>query len=59
MELQLDEAECEALREVLQASTGDLSYEISNTDRSSFKDDLKSKRDLLVGILERLGGPAT
>lgn len=56
MELQLNEAECEALRAVLRSAAGDLSYEISNTDNSAFKDELKDHRHLLADILARLGG---
>ena len=56
MDLQLNEAECEALREVLRSAAGDLSYEISNTDTSSFKEGLKDHRELLAGILARLEG---
>lgn len=47
-------SERKALRAALRSTAGDLSYEISNTDKSSFKDELKDHRHLLAGVLARL-----
>ena len=63
MELQLNDAQAELLREILDHEYREMRYEISNTDGSTFKMELQERRDLLSSILDMLGGtlpdPAT
>ena len=54
MTLQLDDNERAMLLELLEASLGNLSYEIFDTDRSNFKDQLRERRDVLQTIALRL-----
>lgn len=57
VEIRLDDAEAALVRELLDGALRDLSHEIADTDRSTFRDQLKRRRALLAGVLERLGGP--
>lgn len=57
MELTLAEAEVQLLRDVLQADRKALLMEIARTDNRSMRAGLKSREDLLRGILDRLGSP--
>ena len=52
--LELSDKQQELLAEVLKSVLGDLSYEISDTDLSSYKDQLKEKRDELKSIADQL-----
>jgi hypothetical protein len=52
--LELSDKQQEYLAEVLESVLGNLSYEISDTDLSSYKDQLKEKRDELKTIAELL-----
>ena len=52
--LDLNEQEREALSGVLDDYVSDLRMEISNTDSQDFRDELKKREALLMGILERL-----
>jgi predicted transcriptional regulator len=52
--LELSDKQQEYLTEVLESVLGNLSYEISNTDLSSYKDLLKEKRDELKTIADLL-----
>ena len=54
MTLQVDDNERAMLLELLEASLGNLSYEIADTDRSNFKDQLRERRDVLQTIALRL-----
>lgn len=56
IDLQLDDNEAEALRGVLESTLKNLSYEIADTDTSSFRDQLKERREVLTAILTKLGG---
>ena len=55
-QLNLDENEVEALVDLLESKLRDLSYEISETDTREFKDQLKSRRELLKRVLSELEG---
>ena len=55
-QLELNENEVEALVDLLESKLRDLSYEISDTDTREFKDQLKSRRDLLKRVLSELKG---
>ena len=57
MRLELDEGDRQILREVLYSVVQDLSPEIADTDNPTYRRDLKSRRDRLRAVLERLGGP--
>ena len=55
MDLNLDADQATALRDVLEIALRDLSYEISNTDNSQMKDDLRKRRESLQAVAEKLG----
>ena len=55
MDLNLDADQATALRDVLEGALRDLSYEISNTDNSQMKDELRQRRESLQTIAEQLG----
>jgi len=57
MRLELDDGDLQILREVLYSVIQDLSPEIADTDNPVYRRDLKSRRDRLRAMLERLGGP--
>ena len=57
MQLELDDGDLQILREVLHSVVQDLSPEIADTDNPTYRRDLKSRRDRLRAVLERLGGP--
>lgn len=54
MNLELDETQVTALRETLESTLSDLSYEISNTDQQDFRDGLKARRDALRRVQDAL-----
>ena len=56
MELQLDEAQTELLRQILDQEYRNIRYEISNTDNSEFKTELQGRRDAMHAILDKVGG---
>jgi hypothetical protein len=53
-EITLTDDEKEALILLLEGSLSDLSFEIADTDRKSFRDQLKARRDLLRKVLDSL-----
>lgn len=56
MQLELNDDEAFALRQLLEGSLGELSAEIADTDNPRFGRDLRAHRDALRAILLRLGG---
>ncbi|CAN5319739.1 hypothetical protein BH24PSE2_BH24PSE2_00720 [soil metagenome] len=52
--LELTEDERDVLKNALESYVKDLGFEISNTERRSFRDPLKSKREVLLKIIEKL-----
>jgi len=50
--LDLDDQEKQALSAVLKSYLSDMSYEIADTDRMAFRDELKAKRDLLQKVMD-------
>ena len=52
--LTLTDEEAEALVMLLEGNLGDLSYEIADTDRVEFRDQLKERREVLNNILDQL-----
>jgi len=57
MRLELDDGDLQILREVLHSVVQDLSLEIADTDNPTYRQALKSRRDRLRAVLDRLGGP--
>jgi hypothetical protein len=57
MELHLDPAQVELLREVLDGVYRDLRYEVASTDNSSYKEALRQREAALGAILDLVGGP--
>lgn len=54
IQLQLSPTQAEALRQTLTQVLADLSYEIANTDKKSYRDVLKAQRDDLRLVLTQL-----
>lgn len=54
MTLSLDQQEKDILQQTLQASLNRLRDEISHTDSSEYRDLLKSRKEVLIKIQERL-----
>jgi len=50
--LDLDEQEKQALSAALKSYLSDMSYEIADTDKKEFRDELKARRDLLQKVLD-------
>ncbi len=46
--------EVEVLRDLLESSLKDLSYEIADTDQADFREKLKAKREQLISVLNQL-----
>ena len=57
MELSLDDAQHELLREVLDSAFRDLRYEVAQTDNTQYKDQLRARQATLKSILDQVGGP--
>jgi hypothetical protein len=57
MDLSLNEKQGALLREILDRAYRDLSYEIADTDSSTFREQLRSQRDELKSLLDAVGGP--
>jgi hypothetical protein len=56
MQLDLTDVEAGELRDLLDASLGDLSSEIADTDNPSYRLALKERRERLRGVQQKLGG---
>ncbi len=54
MKIELNDKECETLREVLESYLSDLTSEIAHTDDRDFRDNLKDKRTTIENIAQRL-----
>jgi inorganic pyrophosphatase len=57
MNIELDDAQSELLREVLDAAFRDLRYEVADTDNTTYKEGLRARETVLSSILAKLGGP--
>ncbi len=57
MELRVSDEDAALLRELLDHTVRDLNYEIADTDRSTFRDSLRERRERLASLLEHFGGP--
>ena len=58
IELKLNEQEVKCLTDLLESALSDLGFEIADTDRMDFRENLKEDRRVLRGILETLKGEA-
>ncbi len=57
MHLDLTDEAAILLREILNSAVRDLSHEIADTDNSTFRAELRDRRDAVRSILDQLGGP--
>jgi hypothetical protein len=57
MNLQLEDSQAELLREILDSTFRDLRYEVTKTDNSRFKEDLRTRERAVRELLDLLGGP--
>jgi hypothetical protein len=55
MQVDFDEQEADVLRTFLDDALRDLSHEIADTDNASFRERLRTRRDLLQEIRVKLG----
>lgn len=53
---ELNPEELELLKEILTSDLSELRMEIVDTDNSRFKDGLKHRKQVMMDILEKLGG---
>ena len=54
--LELQPDELDVVREVLTSAISDLSPEIADTDNFEYREGLKARREVLQGVVARLGG---
>lgn len=57
MNLQLESAQVDLLREILDSAFRDLRYEVADTDNSRYKGQLRDRERALGELLELVGGP--
>lgn len=57
MKLELDDAQAELLRGILDHTLRDLRYEIVATDKVAYKRELVEREETIKSLLEPLGGP--
>lgn len=57
MNLRLDASQVELLRAVLDSAFRDLRYELSDTDTSTYKANLRDRERSLRELLDLVGGP--
>jgi hypothetical protein len=55
--LQLESAQVDLLREILDSAFRDLRYEVADTDNSRYKAQLRDRERALGELLELVGGP--
>lgn len=58
MQLTLSREEADALRELLSAALSELHSEIHHTDASAFREQLRHRERLLLGLRAQLGDAA-
>jgi len=57
MNLQLESAQVDLLREILDNTYRDLRYELADTDNSTFRAELRARERALGELLDLVGGP--
>lgn len=57
MDVTLTEEQRQLLQTILDREYRDTRYEIADTDRSTFKDELRGRNAVLRSILDLVGGP--
>jgi hypothetical protein len=55
VEITLDAREVEALRDLLMSQLGDLRMQIADTDTSTFREQLRAEKEMVLQLLEKLG----
>jgi hypothetical protein len=55
VDLTLDAAEVTALRRILEAQHGDLRMQIADTDTSTFREQLRAEKAVVLQLLDKLG----
>jgi hypothetical protein len=56
VDLSLTEEDVQLLREVIESVISDMSPEIADTDNPEYRRTLRSRRDALRALLDKLGG---
>ena len=54
MDLHLESDDVAILRDIIDSTLRDMSYELSDSDNASFKEQLRQRRDRLQTIADRL-----
>jgi hypothetical protein len=57
MVIELTEEQCSELQRLLEASLGDLSSEIADTDNPQYREGLRQRRTVLESVLYQLDNP--
>ncbi len=57
MQIELNEAQCAELQQLLESSLGDLSTEIAGTDNFEYRQGLRERRSTLESVLYQLDNP--
>jgi hypothetical protein len=57
MTLQLEPAQVDLLREILDSAFRDLRYEVADTDNSTYKAELRDRERAMRALLDLVGGP--
>jgi hypothetical protein len=57
MNLQLEPSQVELLREILDSAFRDLRHEVTKTDNSKFKEELRARERAMSELLDLVGGP--
>ncbi|HEX3334696.1 MAG TPA: hypothetical protein VHS57_10155 [Acidimicrobiales bacterium] len=57
MLIELNEAQCSELQQLLEGSLGDLSTEIADTDNAEYRQGLRDRRAVLESVLFLLDNP--
>lgn len=55
MDLALDEAEADELRQILTSHLGDLRMQLADTDTSTFREQLRAEKQIVLRVLGKLG----
>lgn len=57
MNLHLEPAQVDLLREILDSTFRDLRYELADTDNSTYRAELRDREAALAELLDLVGGP--
>lgn len=59
MDITLNDVERSLLTSLLQDALGDVREEVYKSETSDYRDQLKEREEIIRGLLERFGAPAT